>query len=67
MSQIYLHHRSQNSKIVVTILSNFTLLKGVCGRKSLIVEKDIPPDVDAGFLTVTDTNAIDKESYECAP
>jgi len=31
------------------------------------VEKDIPPDIDAGFLTVTDTNAIDKESYECAP
>jgi hypothetical protein len=67
MSQIYLHHRPQNSKIVITILSFFTLLKGVCCRQSLIVEKDIPPDVDAGFLTVTDTNTIDKESYECAP
>jgi hypothetical protein len=42
------------------------LLKGACGRKSVLVEKDIPPDVDAGFLTVTDTNPLDKESYECA-
>jgi regulator of ribosome biosynthesis len=43
------------------------LLKDVCGRKSILVEKDIPPDVDAGFLTVTDTNPLDKESYECVP
>ncbi|KAI0273897.1 RRS1-domain-containing protein [Russula aff. rugulosa BPL654] len=26
--------------------------------------QDIPPDVDAGFLTVTDTNPLDKESYD---
>ncbi|KAH9989115.1 RRS1-domain-containing protein [Russula vinacea] len=32
-------------------------------RKSTLVEKDIPPDVDAGFLTVTDTNPLDPESY----
>ncbi|KAN0123683.1 RRS1 domain containing protein [Lactarius tabidus] len=32
--------------------------------KSTIVKKDIPLNVDAGFLTVTDTNPIDKESYE---
>jgi hypothetical protein len=41
------------------------LLKGARGR-SILVEKDILPDVDAGFLTVTDTNPLDKESYECA-
>ena len=28
------------------------------------MERDIPPDVDPGSLTVTDTTAIDKESYE---
>ncbi|KAH9983555.1 ribosome biogenesis regulatory protein-domain-containing protein [Russula compacta] len=33
-------------------------------HRAILVEKDIPPDVDAGFLTVTDTNAIDKESYD---
>ncbi|KAF8464331.1 ribosome biogenesis regulatory protein-domain-containing protein, partial [Russula ochroleuca] len=32
-------------------------------QKSILVEKDIPPDVDAGFLTVTDTNPLDTESY----
>jgi hypothetical protein len=42
-------------------------LKGSCGRKSILVEKDIPPDVDAGFLTVTDTNPLDTESYGCIP
>ncbi len=47
--------------------SDLPWLKGVCGRKSVLVEKDIPPDVDAGFLTVTDTNPLDKESYEYAP
>ncbi|KAI0290081.1 RRS1-domain-containing protein [Multifurca ochricompacta] len=33
-------------------------------KSILVVEKDIPPDVDAGFLTVTDLNVIDKESYD---
>ncbi|KAI9457297.1 ribosome biogenesis regulatory protein-domain-containing protein [Russula earlei] len=32
-------------------------------HKSILVEKDIPPDIDPSFLTVTDTNAIDNESY----
>jgi hypothetical protein len=40
-------------------------LKGFLNRKSILVERDIPPDVDAGFLTVTDTNPLDKESYTC--
>jgi len=44
----------------------FTITEGACGRKSILVEKDIPPDVDAAFLTVTDTNPLDKDSYECA-
>ncbi|TFY72325.1 hypothetical protein EVG20_g663 [Dentipellis fragilis] len=35
-------------------------------HKSVTVEKDIPLEVDTGFLTVTDLNPIDKESYECA-
>jgi hypothetical protein len=52
---------------MIYIISNSTLLKVVCCRKSVLVERDIPLDVDAGFLTVTDTNAVDKESYECAP
>jgi hypothetical protein len=67
MSQTYSHHRPQNSKILTNTLSNLTSLKGVCCRKSVLVERDIPLDIDAGFLTVTDTNAVDKESYECAP
>ncbi|TFY82761.1 hypothetical protein EWM64_g1254 [Hericium alpestre] len=33
-------------------------------HKSVTVEKDIPLEVDVGFLTVTDLNPIDKESYE---
>ncbi|KAA1473427.1 RRS1-domain-containing protein, partial [Dentipellis sp. KUC8613] len=33
-------------------------------HKSVTVEKDIPLEVDAGFLTVTDLNPIDKESYD---
>ncbi|KAI0050029.1 RRS1-domain-containing protein [Auriscalpium vulgare] len=33
-------------------------------QKSIQVEKDIPLDIDVGFLTVTDLNPIDKESYE---
>jgi hypothetical protein len=49
------------------ILLGITQLKGVCNSKSILVEKDIPLDVDAGFLTVTDTNPIDTESYGCIP
>jgi hypothetical protein len=44
--------------------TDLPLLKGDYGRKSILVEKDIPPEVDAGFLTVTDINPLDKESYE---
>ena len=33
-------------------------------RKAIVVEKDIPLEVDAGFLTVTDLNPIDAESYK---
>lgn len=36
----------------------------VSKQKSTLVEKDVPLDVDAGFLTVTDPNPIDKESYD---
>lgn len=35
-------------------------------RKAVLVEKDIPLEVDAGFLTVTDLNPVDTESYEYA-
>jgi regulator of ribosome biosynthesis len=42
------------------------LIKGsCCHRKSILVERDIPSDIDTAFLTVTDTTTIDKESYEC--
>ena len=34
--------------------------------QSVTVEKDTPLDVDAGFLTVTDSNPIDEDSYKCA-
>ncbi|KAI0832682.1 RRS1-domain-containing protein [Trametes gibbosa] len=33
-------------------------------QKAVTVEKDIPLEVDAGYLTVTDLNPVDKESYE---
>ncbi|KAI9000766.1 ribosome biogenesis regulatory protein-domain-containing protein [Trametes punicea] len=33
-------------------------------QKAVTVEKDIPLEVDTGFLTVTDLNPIDAESYE---
>ncbi|KAI9068456.1 RRS1-domain-containing protein [Trametes sanguinea] len=33
-------------------------------RKSVTVEKEIPLEVDTGFLTVTDLNPVDAESYE---
>ncbi|OBZ70190.1 Ribosome biogenesis regulatory [Grifola frondosa] len=33
-------------------------------QKSVLVEKDIPLEVDTGFLTVTDLNPVDTESYE---
>ncbi|KAH9942569.1 ribosome biogenesis regulatory protein-domain-containing protein [Amylocystis lapponica] len=33
-------------------------------QKSVTVEKDIPLEIDAGFLTVTDLNPIDTDSYE---
>lgn len=32
--------------------------------QSVAVEKDTPLDVDAGFLTVTDLNPIDEDSYQ---
>jgi hypothetical protein len=34
-------------------------------RKSVTVEKEIPLEIDAGFLTVTDLNPVDHESYGC--
>ncbi|TFK94225.1 RRS1-domain-containing protein [Polyporus arcularius HHB13444] len=33
-------------------------------QKAVTVEKDIPLEIDAGFLTVTDLNPVDKESYD---
>ena len=36
-----------------------------CYRKAVTVEKDVPLEIDAGFLTVTDLNPVDAESYEC--
>jgi hypothetical protein len=33
-------------------------------RQSNIPEKDVPFDIDAGLLTVTDPNPIDVEAYE---
>ncbi|KAI0029929.1 RRS1-domain-containing protein [Vararia minispora EC-137] len=33
-------------------------------HKAIAVEKEIPLDVDAGFLAVTDPNPIEKESYD---
>ena len=32
-------------------------------RKAITVEKEIPLEVDVGYLTVTDLNPIDEESY----
>ncbi|KAI9449688.1 ribosome biogenesis regulatory protein-domain-containing protein [Lactarius psammicola] len=40
------------------------LASQVSKQKSTLVEKDVPLDVDAGFLTVTDPSVIDKESYD---
>ncbi|KAF8514882.1 ribosome biogenesis regulatory protein-domain-containing protein [Hysterangium stoloniferum] len=33
-------------------------------HKSIVVEKEIPLEVDAGLLTVTDLNLVDQEAYE---
>lgn len=33
-------------------------------RDAITVQKDIPLEVDAGFLTVTDPNPIDADSYK---
>ncbi|KAI9440519.1 ribosome biogenesis regulatory protein-domain-containing protein [Lactarius indigo] len=33
-------------------------------HESTLVEKDVPLDADVGFLTVTDPNVIDNESYD---
>ncbi|KAH9850832.1 ribosome biogenesis regulatory protein-domain-containing protein [Lenzites betulinus] len=33
-------------------------------QKSVTVEKEIPLEVDVGYLTVTDLNPVDQESYE---
>lgn len=32
--------------------------------QSIKVEKEIPLEVDAGFLSVTDLNPVDEESYK---
>ena len=64
ISQIFSHHRHQTGEIFIAPFL-FTSLKAFCRRKSTLVEKDIPPDVDTGFLTVTDTNPLDTESYGC--
>lgn len=32
-------------------------------QKSIVVEKDVPLEIDTGYLTVTDLNPIDEESY----
>lgn len=66
MSQISLHRRLQNSKThILSFLIQIHRRALAINRKTILVERDIPPDVDAGSLTVTDTTAIDKESYEC--
>jgi len=39
------------------------LSKHSASQKSITVEKEVPLEIDAGFLTVTDLNHIDHESY----
>jgi hypothetical protein len=40
------------------------ILTSTCYRQAITVEKEIPLEVDAGYLTVTDPNPIDEESYK---
>ncbi|KAH9066643.1 ribosome biogenesis regulatory protein-domain-containing protein [Lactarius vividus] len=40
------------------------LASQISKHKSTLIEKDVPLDTDAGFLTVTDPSVIDKESYD---
>ena len=36
----------------------------VLSRQSVTVDKDVPLEVDIGFLTATDLNPVDEESYK---
>ena len=56
---------AHDAKQYVRRLSTYGSTNSCCNRKSVLVEKEIPFEVDAGFLVVTDLNPIDAESYEC--
>ena len=55
---------AHDAKQYVYTLQSLAFYSGDLCRKAVTVEKDIPLEVDAGFLTVTDLNPVDKESYE---
>ena len=55
---------AHDAKQYVHILQSLAFHSGDLCRKAVTVEKDISLEVDAGFLTVTDLNPVDKESYE---
>lgn len=62
MSQTFSLRMKRNSENIGCSLASAVIL--TCRRKSVLVEKEIPLEVDAGFLTVTDLNPIDEESYK---
>jgi hypothetical protein len=57
------HLKLQNSEFIFLVYHR-RLIKCSCVSKSILVEKELSLDVDAAFLTVTDPNTTDKESYE---
>ena len=51
-------------RAILTLTSCLYFSTHSTSRKAVLVEKDIPLEVDTGFLTVTDLNPVDAESYE---
>ena len=56
---------TQSAKLYVEWYHQLDSLKSHIHQfsQSITVDKETPLDIDAGFLTVTDLNPIDEESY----
>ena len=66
-SLTFSHPMQRNSKTQQRFIFSFVCSDIGCKtppRRSTVVEREIPLEIDAGFLTVTDPNPVDEESYQ---
>jgi hypothetical protein len=62
-----LQHPSFTCSKIASLSTVLCAYLTIHSSQSITVEKETPLEVDPGFLSVTDLNPIDEESYKSVP